>query len=261
MIHECQRWSERARMQLNAGKSKVMAFNENSRQRKARRLRKVNGTTCYPVPFHIASAFPSRTPDGFMCTLEEGETFDYLGLRLDSGLNMKEAVEHILEKANEGHPPGSSHNYLAHPTISFSFLTHTHTHIQDAYLAHPTISLFSFLSPPSFCFSNAHAYTHAGCRAASLLAAIFQTAHNHRRSVSVSHVSPVRASAPSPCSSTPPSSTTTTTTSPSYSMIPTNYIYIHIYTFMHIACWRIVACDGGRLIILAMNNDMIIGYQ
>ena len=91
-------------MQLNASKSKVMAFNENSRQRKARHHpRKVNGTNRYPAPFHIASAFPSRTPDGFMCTpLEEGETFDYLGLRLDRGLNMKAAVEHILEKANEG---------------------------------------------------------------------------------------------------------------------------------------------------------------
>ena len=30
------------------------------------------------------------------------ETFDYLGLRLDRGLNMKAAVEHMLEKANEG---------------------------------------------------------------------------------------------------------------------------------------------------------------
>ena len=33
MIHECQRWSERARIQLNASKSKVMAFNETSRPR------------------------------------------------------------------------------------------------------------------------------------------------------------------------------------------------------------------------------------
>ena len=105
MIHECQRWSERARMQLNASKSKVMAFNENSRQRKARHHpRKVNGTNRYPAPFHIASAFPSCTPDGFMCTpLEEVQTFDYLGLRLDRDLNMKAAVEHIIEKANEGH--------------------------------------------------------------------------------------------------------------------------------------------------------------
>ena len=69
MIHECQKWSEKARLQLNASKSKIMAFNESSRKRKARRQpRYVNGTKRHPAPFHIVSHFPACTPDGFLVT-------------------------------------------------------------------------------------------------------------------------------------------------------------------------------------------------
>ena len=105
MIHECQKWSEKARLQLNASKSKIMAFNESSRKRKARRQpRYVNGTKRHPAPFHIVSHFPACTPDGFLVTpLEEVSTFDYLGLRLDCDLNMKAAVDHVTEKANKSH--------------------------------------------------------------------------------------------------------------------------------------------------------------
>ena len=105
MIHECQRWSEKARMQLNASKSKVMAFNESKRQKNARRQpKKVNGVPCYPAPFHIVSHFPAVSPDGFLSTLlQEVETFDYLGLRVDNDLNMKAAVEQIMGKGNRGH--------------------------------------------------------------------------------------------------------------------------------------------------------------
>jgi hypothetical protein len=39
MLHECQTWSEKARMQINAQKSKVMAFHETPAQKRKRKER------------------------------------------------------------------------------------------------------------------------------------------------------------------------------------------------------------------------------
>ena len=113
MINTCQTWSEKARMQLNASKTKVMCFHETTQARATRKRPRVKkGTRTWPAPFHILSMFPDCTNPplaptahpGFKSTpLVEVQEFDYLGLRLDPKMNMKAALASIQEKANKGH--------------------------------------------------------------------------------------------------------------------------------------------------------------
>ena len=88
MLHECQTRSEKARMQINAQKSKVMAFHETPAQKRKRKeqnkqTRSASQPT-YPPSFHIVAAFPSHHQCSYL--LEEVQEFDYLGLRLDPKL-------------------------------------------------------------------------------------------------------------------------------------------------------------------------------
>ena len=111
MINACQTWSEKARMQLNADKTKMMC--ETTQARNARkRPRKIDGRTLWLAPFHILSMYPDHTNPterphrypGYISTLrQEVRQFDYLGLRLDPMVNMKAAVASIQEKANKAH--------------------------------------------------------------------------------------------------------------------------------------------------------------
>ena len=114
MINVCQEWGERSRMQINADKSKVMAFHETTAERNSRtkpRKTRQGGIPAVvrPTPFHILSRFPNRFPldrhpAGFLSTrLEEVKEFVYLGLRLDSNLTMKPAVSEIQKRANKAH--------------------------------------------------------------------------------------------------------------------------------------------------------------
>ena len=92
MLTECQTWSEpeKARMQLNGQKSKVVAFHETTKQKKKRKApikstRKQTGSpTTYPSSFHILSSFPPHR----QCThmLKEVTEFDYLRVGLRQGL-------------------------------------------------------------------------------------------------------------------------------------------------------------------------------
>ena len=68
MINVCQEWGERSRMQINADKSKVMAFHEATAERNARtkpRKTRQGGTPVVvrPTPFHLLFRFPNRYPD------------------------------------------------------------------------------------------------------------------------------------------------------------------------------------------------------
>jgi len=97
MINTCQTWIEKARMQLNADKTKVMCFCafalcETTQARNARKSpRKVWALNQCPSPFHILSMFPDHTNPTdrphryawFVSTLlQEAKQFDYLGLRV-----------------------------------------------------------------------------------------------------------------------------------------------------------------------------------
>jgi len=113
MINTSQQWSEKARMQLSADKTKIMCFHETTQARNAgKRPRKVNGHTLWPASFHILSMYPDHTNltqrphryPGYLSTLlQEVKQFDYLGLRLDPMVNMKASVSSIQEKANKAH--------------------------------------------------------------------------------------------------------------------------------------------------------------
>ena len=81
MLNFCQSWSEESQLQLNAEKSKVMAFHEPKDMKKARKKpRKVNGQNMYPAQFHIFHSFPEHAQRS--APLKEVTEFDYLGLRL-----------------------------------------------------------------------------------------------------------------------------------------------------------------------------------
>ena len=105
MLTECQTWSEKARMQLNGQKSKVMAFHETAKQKKKRkapiksRRRQTGSPTTYPSSFHVLASFPLHR----QCThlLKEVKEFDYLGLRLDPKLDMSAALGRIKQKVNK----------------------------------------------------------------------------------------------------------------------------------------------------------------
>ena len=79
MLHVCQEWSIRNRMQINTQKTKVMAFFETPSLQKARGGQHRPGQSL--PPFHIHAPFPILSPCTHLIT--EALQFEYLGLILD----------------------------------------------------------------------------------------------------------------------------------------------------------------------------------
>ena len=108
MINFTQRWSERSRLQINAEKTKIMAFHETPTQ-EASRLSSVPQFYLY-----YSSPTPSRK------VLNVVDQSEYLGFCLDSKLLMHRAVSVILEKAKK------AHNCVAAVTYSLRYGKHHH---------------------------------------------------------------------------------------------------------------------------------------
>jgi len=84
MLHICQEWSVRNRMQINTQMPKVMAFFEIPSLQKARVGQHRPGPT--QPPFHIHAPFPTSSPCSYLLT--EVLQFEYLRLVLNPKLTM-----------------------------------------------------------------------------------------------------------------------------------------------------------------------------
>ena len=117
MLDVCQNWSERTRVQINAGKSKIMVFHEPSDEH-AKRLRRPTSrsggvkTRLPPTSFHPRHHFPRSLPaDQRVTNLEEVKEFTCLGLCLDSSLSMHAALREIKSRASKAHALVSAVSY------------------------------------------------------------------------------------------------------------------------------------------------------
>jgi len=98
MLHVCQEWSVRNRMQINTQKTKVMAFFETPSLQKARGGQHRSGPTLTPI--HIHTPFPNSSPCSYLIT--EVLQFEYLGLILDPKLNMHLATTEAIRCTAHG---------------------------------------------------------------------------------------------------------------------------------------------------------------
>jgi len=98
MLHVCQGWSIRNRLQINTQKTKVTTFFETPSLQKARGGKHRPGPTL--PPFHIHAPFPTSSPCSYLIT--EVLQFEYLGLILDPKLTMHLATTEAIRRAAHG---------------------------------------------------------------------------------------------------------------------------------------------------------------
>jgi len=84
MLHACQHWSTRNRMQINTEKTKIMAFFETPALLRARGGQHQLSPTM--PPFHVYSPFPTFDPRSY--PILEVSRFEFLGLILNPKLTM-----------------------------------------------------------------------------------------------------------------------------------------------------------------------------
>jgi hypothetical protein len=98
MLHACQHWSTRNRMQINTEKTKIMAFFETPALLRARGGQHQPSPTM--PPFHVYSPFPISDPRSY--PILEVSQFEYLGLILDPKLTMHLATVEAIRRASQG---------------------------------------------------------------------------------------------------------------------------------------------------------------
>ena len=107
MLHACQLWSIRNRMQINTEKTKMMAFFETPATLRLRGGRHQPSPSL--PPFHIYAPYPSLHPRSLL--IREVLQFEYLGLLLDPKLSMHLAALNAITKATKGHALTQSVSY------------------------------------------------------------------------------------------------------------------------------------------------------
>ena len=129
MLHVCQEWSVRNRMQINnTQKTKVMAFFETPSLRKARGGQHRPGPTL--PPFHIPTPFPTSSPCSYLIT--EVLQFEYLRLILDPKLTMHLAPTKAIRRAAHGQSVTQAVSYSLRYDKKRYQLTPTQNLIQGA---------------------------------------------------------------------------------------------------------------------------------
>jgi len=98
MLHACQHWSIRNRMQINTEKTKIMVFFETPALLRARGGQHQPSPTM--PPFHVYSPFPTSDPRSY--PILEVSQFEYLGLILDPKLTMHLATVEAIRCAAQG---------------------------------------------------------------------------------------------------------------------------------------------------------------
>jgi len=110
MLHVCQQWSVRIRMQINTHNTKVMAFFETLSLQKARGGQQQSSPTHYP--FQIHAPFPTSDPRSYLKI--EVLHFEYLGLILDPKLTMHLATPKAIRRATHGQSVTKAFSFSFH---------------------------------------------------------------------------------------------------------------------------------------------------
>jgi len=98
MLHACQHWSIRNRIQINTEKIRIMAFFETPALLRARGGQHQPSPTM--PPFHVYSPFPASDPRSY--PILEVSQFENLGLILDPKLTMHLATVEAICRASQG---------------------------------------------------------------------------------------------------------------------------------------------------------------
>jgi len=121
MLHACQHWSIRNRMQINTEKTKIMVFFETPALLCARGVQHQSSPTM--PPFHVYSPFPTSDPCSY--PIFEVSQFEYLGLILDPKLTMHLATVEAIRRASQGQALALAVSYSLHYDKNSSKLTST----------------------------------------------------------------------------------------------------------------------------------------
>ena len=98
MLHVCQQWSNRNRMQIDTDKTKIMTFFETPSLLRARGGQHQPGPNM--PPFHVYSLFSASNPRSY--PIHKVYQFEYLGLILDPKFTMHLATAEAIRRASQG---------------------------------------------------------------------------------------------------------------------------------------------------------------